>query len=66
MACHVKNTFCVLPGHGFVMKIGDFGMSRHITLAKRPNGTNVLARQLTSGPHWERIMHKVILCRYNK
>ena len=36
-------------GHGFVMKIGDFGMSRHISLAKRPDGTVSLVRQLSTG-----------------
>ena len=36
-------------GHGFVLKIGDFGMSRHVSLAKRPNGTTSLIRQLSTG-----------------
>lgn len=36
-------------GHGFVMKIGDFGMSRHVALAKGPDSTPHLLRQLTSG-----------------
>ena len=38
-----------VTGHGFVMKIGDFGMSRHVTLSQRPDSTSVLARQLTTG-----------------
>lgn len=39
----------VPAGHGFVMKIGDFGMSRHMSLTKRPDGTVSLVRQLSTG-----------------
>lgn len=38
----------VIAGHGFVMKIGDFGMSRHVDLSKRPDGRTQLTRQLSS------------------
>ena len=31
------------------MKIGDFGMSRHVDIVKTPEGTSKLARQLSSG-----------------
>lgn len=31
------------------MKIGDFGMSRHIALTKRPDGSTSLVRQLSTG-----------------
>lgn len=31
------------------MKIGDFGMSRHVALAKRPDGSTSLVRQMTTG-----------------
>lgn len=36
-------------GHGFVMKIGDFGMSRHVCVTKRPDGTTSLVRQMSTG-----------------
>ena len=31
------------------MKIGDFGMSRHIALTKRPDGSTGLLRQMSTG-----------------
>lgn len=38
----------VCVGHGFLMKIGDFGMSRHVALARRQDGTAGLLRQLST------------------
>lgn len=32
-----------------MLKIGDFGMSRHISLSKRPDGSMALLRQLSMG-----------------